>query len=104
MADCACRSLTWKTETYLAQGGYLSAQRLDHPDDLTDPRPMHRATGRDCGLWAAVFATNAPLSRFGEGHRFTAGWNFIEGGGFRKLRSHGAYQLVRSDPFTDRDL
>jgi hypothetical protein len=67
MAGWACRSLSWKTETYLAQGGHLSAQRLDHPDDLTNPRPRHRATGRDCGLWAAAFAMNASISHFGEG-------------------------------------
>ena len=47
--------------------GHLSAQKLDQPDDITDQRSRHRATGRDCGLWAAVFAADASLSRFGEG-------------------------------------
>src|ERR1019366_4228212 len=68
MASWACRSLTWIAATYLAQGGHLSGQRLDHPHDLTNPRPRRRATGRDRGLWAAIFATNAILSRIGEGH------------------------------------
>jgi len=31
-----------------------------------DQRPRHRATGRDGGVWAAVFAANAALSSFGE--------------------------------------
>jgi len=57
---------TSKTATCLAPGGRLSAQRLDQPDEITDQRPRHRATGRDCGLWAAVFVANASLSRFGE--------------------------------------
>jgi len=67
MAGWACRFLTSKTATCLAQGGRLSVQRLDQPHDVTYQRRRHRATGRDCGLWAAAFAANASLSRFGEG-------------------------------------
>src|ERR1039458_5496866 len=59
-----CRSLTSRTATCLAQGGHLSAQRLDQPADITDQRPRHRARGRDCGLWAAVFAANASSIAF----------------------------------------
>ena len=47
--------------------GLSGKGRLDQPDDITDNRPRYTATGRDCGLWAAVFAANASLSRFGEG-------------------------------------
>ena len=48
-------------------GKRLSAPGHDQPDDVTDQRPRHSATGRDCGLWAAAFAVNASSSRFGEG-------------------------------------
>ncbi len=67
MAAGACRFLTWNTATFLAQGGRLSAQRLDQPEDIPNQRPSPGATGRDRGLWAAIFAANTPLSRFGEG-------------------------------------
>jgi hypothetical protein len=46
--------------------GHLSAQKLDQPDDITDQRPRHRPTGRECGLRATVFAANALLSSLGE--------------------------------------
>jgi hypothetical protein len=42
-------------------------------EDFTEPRSRHRATGRDYGLWAAVFAANAPLLRFGEGQELGEG-------------------------------
>jgi len=66
MVSWACRSLTLDN-CNLPRARHLSGRRLDHPDDLTDPRLRHRAAARDRGLWAAVFVANASLWRFGEG-------------------------------------
>ena len=66
MVSWACRSLTLDN-CNLPRARHLSGRRLDHPDDLTDPRLRHRAAGRDRGLWAAVFVATASLWRFGEG-------------------------------------
>jgi len=91
---------TSKTATCLAPGGRLSAQRLDQPDEITDQRPRHGATGRDCGLWAAVFVANASLSRFGERqpHNSNSG---VKGGSPSHKREHSKVQ-IRARPSNER--
>jgi len=42
----------------------LPAQRDALPDDLSDQRPGYRATGRDCGLWAAIFCCGCIIIDF----------------------------------------
>jgi len=63
----AAVSLIWKTANYLGQGGHLSAQRLNHPDSITDQRPKHRRTGETVGLWVVAFSASTPLPSFSEG-------------------------------------
>src|SRR5271157_17615 len=63
--------------------GRLSAQRLDRPEDIPDPRPRPRATGRGGCLWAAVFAASTASLRFSEGQCPEAGgtrWRDARGG------------------------